>query len=141
MRPSAPAAGPPASSIVSTPSARPLYRDGPSGRFLVDGAWLFRADPAFNGDGQGWQRNASTAGWTQTTVPNAWNATDESTASFAGAVGWYRKDFRLPSKQRQLMWTARFESVNYRVSIWLNGRFLGKHEGAYLPFELRMPRG
>ena len=38
------------------------------------------------------------------------------------------------------MWTARFESVNYRVSIWLNGRFLGKHEGAYLPFELRMPR-
>ena len=136
-----PAAGPPASSIVSTPSARPLYRDGPSGRFLVDGAWLFRADPAFNGDGQGWQRNASTAGWTQTTVPNAWNATDESTASFAGAVGWYRKDFRLPSKQRQLMWTARFESVNYRVSIWLNGRFLGKHEGAYLPFELRMPRG
>lgn len=136
-----PTAGPPASSIVSTPSARPLYRDGPSGRFLVDGPWLYRADPALNGDGQGWQRNASTAGWTQTTVPNTWNATDESTASFAGAVGWYRKDFRLPSKQRQLMWTARFESVNYRVSIWLNGRFLGKHEGAYLPFELRMPRG
>ena len=39
------------------------------------------------------------------------------------------------------MWTARFESVNYRVTVWLNGRSLGTHEGAYLPFELRLPRG
>ncbi len=136
-----PSAGPPASSVVSTPSSRTLYRDGPSGRFLVDGTWLFRPDPAFNGDGRGWQRDASTAGWTATTVPNAWNATDESAASFAGAVGWYRKDFRLPSGRKALMWTARFESVNYRVSAWLNGRFIGKHVGAYLPFELRLPRG
>ena len=136
-----PSAGPPASSVVSTPSSKTLYRDGPSGRFLVDGTWLFRPDPAFNGDGRGWQRDPSTAGWTATTVPNAWNATDESNASFAGAVGWYRKDFRLPSQRKALMWTARFESVNYRVSAWLNGRFIGKHDGAYLPFELRLPRG
>ena len=56
-------------------------------------------------------------------------------------VGWYRKDFRLPSTAKRLMWTARFESVNYKVTIWLNGRFLGTHKGAYLPFELRLPRG
>ena len=60
--PAPPAAGPPASSIVSTPSSKTLYRDGPSGRFLVDGTWLFRPDPAFNGDGRGWQRSASTGG-------------------------------------------------------------------------------
>ena len=136
-----PVAGPPASSVVSTPSSRTLYRDGPSGRFLVDGPWLYRADPSINGDGQGWQRDPSTSGWMLTTVPNAWNATDESPASFAGAVGWYRKDFRLPSTAKRLMWTARFESVNYKVTIWLNGRFLGTHKGAYLPFELRLPRG
>ncbi len=136
-----PAAGPPASSVVSTPSSRTFYKDGPSGRFLVDGPWLYRADPSLNGDGKGWQRDPSTNGWMATTVPNAWNATDESPASFAGAVGWYRKDFRLPSTAKRFMWTARFESVNYRVTIWLNGRFLGTHEGAYLPFELRLPRG
>jgi beta-glucuronidase len=139
--PSSPVAGPAPSSVVSTPSSRTLYEDGPSRRFLVDGPWLYRPDPAFNGDGQGWQRDPSTTGWSVVGVPNAWNATDESAASFAGAVGWYRKDFRLPSASRRLMWTARFESVNYRVTMWLNGRFLGSHEGAYAPFELRLPRG
>ena len=84
--------------IVSTPSRRTLYKEGPSGRYLVDGPWLFRADPAGNGDLQGWQRDPATTGWTQTTVPNAWNATDESEASYAGAIGWYRKDFRLPER-------------------------------------------
>lgn len=139
--PAPPAAGPAPASVVSTPSARTLYREGPSGRFLLDGPWLHRLDPAANGDGKGWQRDPSTAGWSVVGVPHAWNATDESDASFAGAVGWYRKDFRLPSKARRLMWAARFESVNYRVTAWLNGRFVGTHEGAYLPFELRMPRG
>ena len=26
--------------------------------------------------------------------------------------------------------------MNYRAKVWLNGRLLGEHEGAYLPFEL-----
>ena len=50
-------AGPDAASIVSTPSRRTLYKGGPSGRFLVDGTWLFRGDPAGNGDLLGWQRS------------------------------------------------------------------------------------
>jgi beta-glucuronidase len=124
----------------AVPSARTLYADGPSGRFLMDGTWLYRADPSRNGDRLGWQRDPATAGWTATTVPNAWNATDESPASFAGAVGWYRRDFRLPTAAKAPMWVIRFESVNYRARIWLNGRPIGTHSGAYLPFELRLPR-
>ena len=55
-----------------------------------------------------------------------------------GTVGWYRKDFRLPSAARGLAWIVRFESVNYRTRVWLNGKPIGKHRGAYLPFELRL---
>lgn len=133
---SAPAAG-----VVSVPSARTLYKDGPSGRFLMDGTWLYRADPQRNGDRLGWQRDPATTGWAAVSVPNAWNATDESAASFAGAVGWYRRDFRLPTTAKGPMWVVRFESVNYRAKIWLNGKPIGTHSGAYLPFELRLPRG
>ena len=133
--------GPPASQVVSTPSNRTLYRDGPSGRFLVDGTWLFRRDLLGDGDRQGWQRLPSTAGWSAVTVPNAWNATDESDASYAGGIGWYRKDFRLPDTSKGPMWVVRFESVNYRAKIWLNGHPIGTHAGAYLPFELRLPKG
>ncbi|HEV8152620.1 MAG TPA: hypothetical protein VGP78_06795, partial [Solirubrobacteraceae bacterium] len=101
-----------AQSVVSTPSDRTLYRTGPSGRFLMDGPWLRRLDPQRVGDRERWQRQTSATGWTLVTVPNAWNATDESEASFMGGVGWYRKDFRLPrGGPRSVAWVVRFESV------------------------------
>jgi Glycosyl hydrolases family 2, TIM barrel domain/Glycosyl hydrolases family 2, sugar binding domain/Glycosyl hydrolases family 2 len=126
-----------AQSVVSTPSARTLYRNGPSGRFLMNGVWLRKLDNRSSGP----QRETGTAGWTRVAVPNAWNAGDNSDASFAGGVGWYRKDFRFPSNRRGLSWVVRFESVNYRSKVWLNGRPIGTNRGAYLPFEIRLPRG
>jgi beta-glucuronidase len=135
------AAGPAAAqSVVSTPSDKTLYRTGHSGRFLLDGPWLYRADQGGTGDRELFQRQTSSAGWSLTSVPNAWNATDESDASFMGGVGWYRKDFRLPRGGRSAAWVVRFESVNYRSRVWLNGRPIGSNRGAYLPFEIRLPR-
>jgi hypothetical protein len=125
-----------AQSVVSTPTNRTLYENGPSGRFLMDGTWLRKLDNRQSGP----QRETGTAGWTRVRVPNAWNAGDDSDASFAGGVGWYRKDFRFPSNNRALSWVVRFESVNYRMRAWLNGRRIGTNRGAYLPFELRIPR-
>jgi beta-glucuronidase len=135
--PAAPSAA--AGSVVSEPSARTLYATGPSGRFLLDGTWLFRRDPTGAGLRSGWQRRTGTAGWSPVAVPNAWNATDGSEASFAGGVGWYRRDFRLPTARRGPAWVVRFESVNYRARVWLNGHPVGSHTGAYLPFEVTLP--
>jgi glycosyl hydrolase family 2 len=128
----------------SAPSAGALYRDGQTGRYLLGGAWLYRADPSDQGLGAGWFRDvAATDGWTAVTVPNAFNAGDFSTASMAGSVGWYRRDFvvaagafarSIPAAQRH--WIVRFESLNYRATVWLNGVLIGRHTGAYLPFEL-----
>jgi beta-glucuronidase len=126
---------------AQAPAEKALYEDGPSGRHLLDGGWLFRTDPASDGDRQGFQRQTTAEGWSPTTAPNAWNATDESVESFIGGLGWYRKDFRLPSAAARLDWIVRFESVNYRSRVWLNGRPIGSHKGAYLPFELRLPAG
>ena len=128
-----------AQSTVSTPTAKTLYETGPSGRFLVDGPWLFRLDDADRGIGDRYMRQTSTAGWSRTTVPNAWNGSDTSDKSFQGSVGWYRKDLRLPSAAKGKDWVVRFESVNYRSRIWLNGKPIGQNTGAYLPFELRLP--
>jgi beta-glucuronidase len=119
-----------------TPGA--LYKAGQDGRALLGGEWLFRLDRG-KGLAQGFQRQASRAGWTPVGVPNAWNAGDESDASMHGTVAWYRKDFRVPSRRRELRWVVRFESVNYRTQVWLNGRRIGANTGAYLPFEVRLP--
>ena len=55
-----------------------------------------------------------------------------------GSVGWYRKDFELPDKRAALEWAVRFESVNYRSRVYLNGREIGRNAGAYIPFTMRL---
>lgn len=128
---------PPAGELpADTPKRKALYKDGHVGRFLLAGRWYYRADPGDQGAAQGLAADPSLAGWSETRIPNAWNATDLSDASQRGTVGWYRKDFRLPSRAAALAWKVRFESVNYRAKVWLNGVELGEHEFAYVPFEL-----
>jgi len=122
----------------STPSAKTLYEDGNEGRFLVDGQWLFRRDPGDAGVRRKFFDQSSTRGWTIAAVPNDWTAGDLSIESMRGGVGWYRKDFRLPDKRSGLAWLARFESVNYRAIVYLNGRKVGGHTGANLPFEVAL---
>jgi beta-glucuronidase len=128
------AALPASAQAADTPSKRTLYKDGPEGRFLMDGEWLFRLDTANQGLRQRFFRQRSRSGWSAVRVPHAWNVGDHSIASMAGTVGWYRKDFELPSASRALDWAVRFESVNYRSTVWLNGRRIGGNRGAYLPF-------
>jgi glycosyl hydrolase family 2 len=131
---------------ATPPTLGALYRDGPSDRWLLGGTWLYRADTTDAGLAAGWWRDvASTDGWTPLTVPNSFNAGDLSAASAAGYVGWYRRDFTIPAKAfasyvpaRFRSWIVRFESVNYRATVWLNGRKLGFHAGEYVPFEFAL---
>jgi beta-glucuronidase len=117
-----------------------IYQDGPDNRYLLGGDWLFRLDTAGVGQKQHFQRQTQTDGWTTTTVPNAWNVGDYSVASMTGTTAWYRKDFRLPDGRARMDWLVRFESVNYRSTVWLNGTPIGRNTGAYLPWSLRFPR-
>ena len=124
----------------AAPSAKVLYEQGPSGRFLLDGTWLRRLDPSDTGLQSGWATSTDTADWTKVTVPNAWNVNDESMASYLGGVGWYRRDFRLPAgAAASAAWIVRFESINYAATVWLNGRRLATHKGAFEPFEVALP--
>ena len=121
---------------ADSPSNRTLYEDGPSGRFLLNGGWHTRADPGDRGLKAGLFKSTSLTGWLPTRIPNAANAGDFSAKSYVGSVQWYRKDFFVPSASARSRWILRFESVNYRATVWLNGRRIGRHTGAYLPFEV-----
>ena len=117
------------------PEERALYSDAPNGMFLLDRDWTSRSDPRDVGRRQGWQRPGTT-GFRPTTVPDAFNAGDLSRKSFRGSVHWYRASFARPALDGVSQWRLRFESVNVNATVWLNGRRLGTHRGAYLPFEL-----
>jgi len=120
----------------SASGGRPLIEEGPTGRTLLGGTWRHRRDPRDQGLDAHWERSRSTRGWSAVTVPHAWNAGDTSLEGFIGDPAWYRKDFRLPGGGGATGWRIRFEAVNYRSTIWLNGRRIGQHEGAFVPFEL-----
>ena len=49
-------------------------------------------------------------------------------------VGWYRRRFTVPKEfpADQRVW-LRFEAVNWRADVWVNGQKVGEHEGGYTP--------
>ena len=54
---------PAVASAADKPSDKTLYHDGPEGRFLMDGQWLFRLDSADDGVKQRFMRQTGTDGW------------------------------------------------------------------------------
>jgi len=134
-----PAATTPPSRTATVPRARTLYHEGQDGRYLLDGPWLYRADPTDTGVAARLFAQTTVDGWSGATVPGVWNVGGTTRASFDGAVGWYRKDFRLPASRPTDRWVVRFEAVNFRATVWLNGRRIGEHVGGHTPFELELP--
>jgi len=48
--------------------------------------------------------------------------------------GWYRVGFTAPADWMNQAMTLKFGSVNYLADVWLNGTYLGYHEGGVTPF-------
>lgn len=142
-RPPAPAAPgvtqpPPATAAEDALGAlpAPVTFRGASGRRSLAGGWTYRPDPRDQGLRRGWQRRMPEG--RQVTLPYSPNASRVSGSagarSFAGSVGWYRREIEISRPGRHAI---RFESVHHRATVFLDGRRIGGHTGAYLPFELR----
>ena len=63
-------------------------------------------------------------------VPSIWNVTHPTIEG----VGFYRKRFNLPADWAGQVLRLHFGGASYAVTVWLNGCFVGSHEGAYDPF-------
>ena len=112
-----------AAAAPAVPAQRALYADGSSGRYLLDAGWEARP--------------AGATRWSFVSVPDAFNARDLTTRGFWAGVWLYRARFvGPPADGATTGWALRFEAVNRRATVWLNGRRLGGHDGTYEPFEL-----
>jgi len=54
---------------------------------------------------------------------------------FNNAPWWYKNEFRVPDEMKAGHYALRFEGVDYYCKVWLNGNYLGEHEGYASPFE------
>ena len=115
-------------------------RTGPSGRFLLDGHVALPPRPRGRRPAQ---RLAAPDGHRRLEPRDR----PERLERDGQSRGLVRRRRRLvppatsacPSARRGPAWVVRFESVNYRSQIWLNGHPIGANTGAYLPFEVTLP--
>jgi len=103
---------------------------------LHDG-WLFK---------QGAQSSAAQAGsfddsqWAKVRVPHTWNRIGNAGVTrlpesndFQGE-GWYRLRFATPASFRGNRAFLQFDGVGAVAEVWVNGRHVGRHEGAFSRF-------
>jgi beta-galactosidase/beta-glucuronidase len=63
----------------------------------------------------------------------------ESALSGVGAHyehSWYRRTFTIPSSWRGRRVLLNFGAVDWRATVWVNGRRIGTHQGGYDPFSM-----
>jgi Glycosyl hydrolases family 2, sugar binding domain/Glycosyl hydrolases family 2, TIM barrel domain/Glycosyl hydrolases family 2 len=68
--------------------------------------------------------------WETVSVPGTLNPPPERDET----GGWYRRTFYLPVAWTGRTLTLKFGAANYLADIWLNGVWLGYHEGGSTPF-------
>ena len=68
--------------------------------------------------------------WPVTQVPGTYNPPPSPGPNGA----WYRKAFDIPDSWGNHALTLKFGAVNYIADVWLNGQYLGYHEGGSTPF-------
>jgi beta-galactosidase/beta-glucuronidase len=97
----------------------------------LDGAWQFQVDASEKGQKDKWFMNGLPDS-TAIMVPHIWQ-TDEKYVTYSGAA-WYEKELNIGVKQDDIQYWLHFDAVDYEASVWLNGQYLGRHEGGFTPF-------
>lgn len=81
------------------------------------------------------RRALAKGGWRSARVPSVNNARGSESEGYQG-VAWYRRVFEVPEEAvsggKRVFLV--FHGVNYVADVWLNGAYLGYHEGGFTPF-------
>ena len=86
----------------------------------LDGVWQARLD-------------SETAFERQLRVPLPWQVADPALRDYSGVV-WYEREIEVPDEWHGGAVAVRFGAVDYRATVFADGREVGSHEGGYTPF-------
>ena len=119
------AADEPAAGAAQAPASEP--------RQALVGAWTYRADPHDVGLRDRWAE--SPPPMTAVELPNVANAAplagSRGRRAYEGSVGWWRGVLAVKPAGH---YEVRFGSVHHRATVWIDGRPVCEHTGAYEPF-------
>jgi hypothetical protein len=100
----------------------------------LNGKWEVVFDPADSGKTRKYFKSFPAGKPIQ--VPGVW----EQVKPGYDGVGWYHRSFTVRPEWKGKVLRLRFNAVNYFAEVWLNGIYVGSHEGGYTPFVLDISR-
>jgi len=102
----------------------------------LGGMWRFQVDVSGDGEKVGYfDGSYDVTRWRQVLVPGSFSACMPGVDWYEG-VGWFSRQFEVPRSWEGQRVVVRFEGVNYRARVWLNGRMVGENADGFLRFEL-----
>jgi beta-glucuronidase len=104
----------------------------------LNGIWDFVADldPKYHAIHGGFHKpGVNRRHWQKVTVPGVWQKYGERYSIFEG-VCWFAREFEAPEFSEAAKALLRFSGVNYIANVYLNGEFVGSHEGGYTEFSI-----
>jgi beta-galactosidase len=124
--------------LVLAVGASPAAAQGRAETILADG-WRFHLGEV--------RDDATAAGfddadWQPVSVPHTWNkvgnygVTRRPDANTTRGIGWYRLRFTLPANAAGKRVHLQFDAASIVADVWVNGRKLGRHEGAFSRFRV-----
>lgn len=102
-------------------------------RLSLDGPWKYMLEGETPGESLGYtDPGTDTSSWPEMSLPTNWYLTE--VGDFFGTI-WFRREFETPEELAGGRLFLRFGAVDYYADVWLNGEYLGSHEGMFNPFE------
>lgn len=102
----------------------------------LNGKWDFNFDDADIGLKEQWYRKENSKNFNRKIiVPFCFQSklSGIEDTSFHEVI-WYRREFEIPEKFKTKKVLLHFGAIDYKSTIYLNGEYVGSHEGGYIGF-------
>jgi len=115
-------------------------------KISFNGNWKYKCDIKQSGEQELWNDlNFIKESWSKLPnckLPACWNTIEEGgTLPYDRYEGffWFFYQFALEKLEEEEDYFISFKGINYYCKVWMNGTYLGEHQGGFLPFQLSIP--
>ena len=104
----------------------------PRKRILLNGEWNIKYDKDDIGISEKWFIPDNFKSKEKITIPNC--IIIKQTELNKNKIIWYKKVFKIENLNKYNNALLYFKAVNWKADIWINGKYVGKHDNGYIPF-------
>ena len=102
----------------------------------LNGKWDFKFDPNNEGLSDSWFTGEKKFE-DKIVVPFPWGSKLSGLPDNAN-IGWYSRAIKVSSKWKGKKIFITIGASDWETSLWIDGKFVGKHEGGYTPFSFEL---